>query len=530
MTNNFTKQDIHIIENYDLSLIMSFYHRYNEFKIVLSRNSKYLERNGIEVIIVMDEPSEEKLVKDLLEKYPFISWKLIVNDNPHLSRNHAPVLNVGLKHATRKYVMQIDPEVEYLTDAIGLMRQAIENYPNHYIIGTMAYIPYDTEVSTKDIDDFDFMPWGNIMVERKYLERIRGYDETFHSWGGEDNNVRARLDMIGIKPILILEAMTLHRERNYNPQERKNKVANHTNDDWIRMCYPSKPEANKDRWGEEFSRLSYDWKETSNRAKQFYSYIEKYPSYWLKTEDVFRKPIKKLLLCQAYNEEKFIVDFLEHMSDYFDGIILLDDYSNDNTWDIANHDKLIIKVKKNRTGFYDIENRNILLDLASFIPTEWICFMDIDERFVKGLDNIDDYINNPEVNSITFNAVYLWNDKKHYKGDVPYSKDGVLYVARMFKPQLRRSQIHSNKKLHFRVVPYEVSSNKSSILFTDIGSLTNEQREIKYKRYIKEDIQGDLPGGYEHMKTYNNLRPLEELCLTLKDKKEESGKKKRQKQ
>lgn len=135
----------------------------------------------------------------LLQNYPFINWKLIINERKHAPRNHASVLNVGLKHATKKYILQIDPEVEFLTDIIWQMRDAIEKYPMHYILAMMAYVPYEQELTENNIKELDFIPWGNLMVERNHLYKLHGYDETFITWGGEDNNMRARLDMSGIK-------------------------------------------------------------------------------------------------------------------------------------------------------------------------------------------------------------------------------------------------------------------------------------------------------------------------------------------
>ncbi len=193
----------HQIDNFDLSIIMSFYKRYEEFARVLPHNAPFLQRNGIEVIIAMDEPTEKDKLLDLLKEYPFINWKLIVNESKHSPRNHAPVLNVALKHATKKYIMQIDPEVEYYTDVVLQMRTAIAHYPKHYILAYMAYIPYEMDVQVENVKSLNFIPWGNIMVKKEHLEAVNAYDETFLRWGGEDDNLRARLDMLGVKKLFL---------------------------------------------------------------------------------------------------------------------------------------------------------------------------------------------------------------------------------------------------------------------------------------------------------------------------------------
>lgn len=146
-----------IIHNFDVSIVMSFYKRYTEFRKVLPHNAPYLQRNGIEVIIVLDDPDEKSELLMLLQNYPFINWKLIINERKHAPRNHASVLNVGLKHATKKYILQIDPEVEFLTDIIWQMRDAIEKYPMHYILAMMAYVPYEQELTENNIKELDFI-------------------------------------------------------------------------------------------------------------------------------------------------------------------------------------------------------------------------------------------------------------------------------------------------------------------------------------------------------------------------------------
>lgn len=498
------------IDNFDLSVIMSFYKRYEEFARVLPKNAPYLQRNGIEVIIAMDEPAEKEKLLQLLKKYPLINWKLIVNEQKHKPRNHAPVLNVALKHATKKYVMQIDPEVEYYTDIILQMRTAISYYHKHYILAYMAYIPYEMDVNQKNINSLNFMPWGNIMVERRCLEEINAYDETFLKWGGEDDNLRARLDMLGVKKLLLPKALTIHREKNYNPKERTDKVEKHTAEDWKKMKYPTETKVNLNGWGTEFNDLIYDWQNNKYNKELCLKYLNQFKRYDLKNKTIFTQKYKKLLLCQAYNEEKFMTGFLDDMAKYFDGIILLDDESTDNTWKLANHEKILLKVTKNREGFNDIQNRNILLDLASFFRTEWLCFMDLDERFDKRFVNFSKFENNPNIHVVSFRAVYLWNNEQTYKGDVPYSNKGILTVCRMFRP-IGHTQIITNKKLHFMACPYHNNTLNSTILFKDYGSMHKERRKRKYKMYIKEDIQQDLEDGYSYLLNNDNLYNVNDI-------------------
>ncbi len=508
--SHMSKQGVAIqnsINNFNLSIIMSFYKRYEEFARVLPHNAPFFQRNGIEVIIAMDEPTEKDKLLKLLKQYPLINWKLIVNERKHLPRNHAPVLNVALKHATKKYIMQIDPEVEYYTDVILQMRTAIAHYPKHYILAYMAYIPYEMKVDQNNIRSLDFIPWGNIMVERTYLKTINAYDETFLKWGGEDDNLRARLDMLGVKKLLLSDALTIHREVNYDPFDRSKKIQKHSIAMWKKMYYPTEISVNYNGWGNDFNNLIYDWKDNKYNEELCLKYVERFERWQLKDKTVFNRKYKKILLCQAYNEADFITGFLENMSKYFDGIILLDDESTDATWQFATHKKILLKVTKKREGFNDIQNRNILLDLASFFKTEWLCFMDVDERFESRFANFQQFEDNKNIDVVAFRAVYLWNDENTYKGDVPYSEKGILKVFRMFRP-IGRMQIITDKKLHFIVCPYIGRVMYSNLLFKDYGSMNKAHRQKKYKMYLKEDTQHDLDGDYSYLLNDDNLYEL----------------------
>lgn len=498
-----------VIHNFDLSIIMSFYKRYNDFARVLPLNAPYLQRNGIEVIIVMDEPSEKDYVLNLIKEYPFINWILIVNEEEHSPRNHAPVLNVGIKQATKKYILQIDPEIEFHTDIILLLRNQLKHYPKHYAYGTMAYTSIDSPIDF----NLNFIPYGNLMVEKEYLEQINGYDETFLHWGGEDDNIRRRLDFIGVKGLFVPQAQTIHREKNHNPNERIDKFKKHSLKEIRKMFFPPNSIVNQKKWGEIFnSKILYDWKNNFFAEELCINYLNKFDFYTIHNHNIFKKSYKKLVFCQVYNGEEFIMEFLNNMAIYFDGIILLDDGSTDSTWEFAQHEKLFLKVRKVRKGFFDLENRNILLDIASFFKTEWICFMDVDERFDSRYDDFSEFENDPSIQGVSFTGVYLWDNENKYKGDFPFSKEGLFPVTRMFRHS-GHSQINTERKLHFMACPIRTNLFHSKILFKDYGSLNAINRKKKYDIYVKEDDNNYYACGYDYLLNSDNLLDLEDIKL-----------------
>ncbi len=494
--------------NFEVSLVMSFYHRLEEFKRVLPRNAPYLQRNGIEVVIAMDEPTEQEGLIELIKTYPLINWKVIVNEQKHTPRNHAPVLNVGIRHATKKYILLCDPETEFYTDVILQLRELLENYPGHYATGTMAFVEYTSHVTPDKLHQFDWMQYGSLMVEKTAMEEIGAIDEQFKVWGGEDDNIRRRLHMAGIKQLKVPGVKSLHREEKLMMKERFAKTNSFSAKELKTFFYPKHTKVNGNGWGREFNKVAYDWQNNLYAEELCRKYLEGFMEHEIKDSGVFHKKYKKLLLCQAYNETEFMPGFLEDMAKYFDGIILLDDESTDDTWELAQHDKILLKAKKKRDGFNDLKNRNILLNLASFFKAEWFCFMDIDERFDERFVDFETFEDDPEVDVVAFRAVYLWNDENTYNEGTPYSKKGILKIFRMFRPIGHTCISTYKNKLHFIVCPYISNTLIAKILFKDYGSMKESHRIKKYKMYKHEDKNMDL-ATYEYL--LDNKSTLYEL-------------------
>jgi hypothetical protein len=499
--------NLSIIHNFDVSVVMSFYHKLDAFKKVIIKNIRYFQRNGIEVIIVLDEPNEED---DLIKTYPFINWKVIKNPQSHLSRNHAPVLNVGIRHATKKYILISDPEVEFYSDVIYQLRNALEYYPNHYATGTVAFVEEQTIVTDENVRSLRFLNYGSIMVEKKSLELIGGYDEAFKEWGGEDDNIRKRLDMSGIQKLAINDAKSIHREETLQLNNRFIKTNKFATAELKKFFYPDEITVNDINWGKDFNNIAYDWQNNFFAEKLCRKYMSGFIDYKIKSPDIFTQNYQKIILCQSYNEIEFIDGFLKDMANYFDGIILLDDESSDGTWEKANHEKILLKVRKKRKEFNDLENRNVLLKLASFIKSEWFCFMDIDERFDERYVDFNSFVHKQDVNIVAFRGVYLWDTPDTYTSNIPVSQNGIMKRIRMFR-NIGSCRINTlQNKLHFAVAPFINNTYTANILFKDYGIMKEQNRKKKFKFYLDEDTQNDL-------KSYDYIINAENKTLKTED-------------
>lgn len=502
-----------IEQNFDLSIVMPFYKKLTAFKNVLPRNKKYFERNGIEVIIVLDCPDEKDELVEYIKGYPFINWKIIYNDKPHEWRNPTKPLNVGVKHATKKYVMVCSPESEFYTDAILQMRTALAYYTKHYAVGTVCFTGDNFVVCEENIQSLAFIAYGSIMVERQFLYEIGGYDESLNRWGGDDDNIRARLELYGVEELYLPEVRLIHRDG-----DKEGNIRRTTNsmpvDAFNYLRYPQKVVVNK-VWGEDFNKIIYDWQNNIYAEILLKDYLLQFKDSSLK-KDATRAMYRRIVLVPTYNEKHRINSYLQKNTRYFDAVILLDDESTDTTYEDAVHNKLILKVKKKRKEFNDLENRNILLNLVSFFKCEWICFIDADELIDERYSNLDGMSKNPAIDTMLFNYVHLWDSEEEYNIDYPFTNRGLGPKLKMFR-NIGRSQIISKKgKLHFEHVPYTGRLYYVPILVKHYGHLDAKVREQKHIFYVKEDSQG-IQICYDHLLNRNPRKlKVKDIKLSLK--------------
>lgn len=505
------KEDIRC--NFNLSIVIPFYKKMKEFRRVFPLNRQYFERNGIEVILVLDCPDEKEELLEYIKGYPFVNWKVIYNEQPHEWRNPAKPINVGIKNASKDYIMVCSPESEFYSDAIYILRKALDNYPDHFAIGRVCFTENNNPISNGDLDKLRFIPFGSIMVKKEYLYQIKGYDETLIKWGGDDNNIRSRLEFIGIKKLFIPEAILLHRDID-NEAGKKRREYRHKdipNDAFRHFFYPPKSIANEGVWGEDFNNIIYDWQHNQYAEKLLITYLQEFKRACLNDHTVSQS-YKTLLLVQSYNEKERISGFLKLVEPYFDGIILLDDNSTDGTYECAYSSKLLLKVQKERKGFNDLLNRNLLLKLASFFNYQWGCFLDVDESLDPRYANIQNIIKDTDADSFIFNLIQLWDTEETYNLDYPSTFEGISLKYRMFK-NMGHAQIISNRgKLHFKPIPYCGKAKHVPILIKHYGNLTQDLRKQKYLFYQKEDIEHSQ-SSYEHLLNETpRLKRVSETC------------------
>jgi glycosyltransferase involved in cell wall biosynthesis len=219
-----------------------------------------------------------------------------------------------------------------------------------------------------------------------------------------------------------------------------------------------------------------------------------------------------LLLLQDFDLSVVIALLEKHC----DGIIVLDDESTDNTYELIQSEKLIVKAKKKRIDFNDKQNRNILLDIAYFFRSEWFIFIDADERFDERFVDLPKVMRLP-VDVVGLWIANLWDSMETYRIDMgdsnQISQNGLWFRWRMFRNR-GRMQITSTNTLHFNSVPYLLNLHISQSLLLHLGYLNEDRRVVKYAFYMKEDNL-NLFGYYDILKKDIHVKNIN--LLTEKD-------------
>jgi glycosyltransferase involved in cell wall biosynthesis len=264
------------------------------------------------------------------------------------------------------------------------------------------------------------------------------------------------------------------------------------------MLLPQRIVENDEQWGKDFDTVVFDWKKNPWAAQQCKEYLSKLINYQISDDNIFDKEYRLIALIPAFNESSNIEECLKNVEKYCDGIILLDDESDDSTYVLAQSDKLLLKAKKSRASFDDKQNRNILLDLASFFRSEWFIFIDADERFDERFVDLPQVMDLP-VDVVGVWIANLWDSPTQFRTNMPdtnnISQNGLWFRWRLFRNR-GRMQIIGVDKLHFSSVPYFHNHYISKTVLLHLGYLDKDKREQKYKFYDREDKEKLMDYSY----------------------------------
>lgn len=475
MKNNYK---INIIHNIETSFVIPVLDKTVDAVMdVVFHNLEFYQQNGVEVLLICnDEKTIELKISPIIEQYPLVNWVVVFCENKEL--DSIALINTAIKYVSKKNVFISIPNILFENNIPYIVRHLMHYYDHSYII-----------VEDKNAQH-NKTPIG-ILCDIEDLKQINKFK--FHTDSHFLIDLCYKLDKIGVNKLICNDTKyKLHKS-----------IANKTSIEIADLNFPATLNPGV---------KLYNWQSNEHKKQSFFRYIEDFEQYHIK-DDAFHNKYKKIILCQSYNESDLIVGFLDNMAQYFDGIILLDDGSSDDTYTKAMHDKLIFKCQKKHTEFNDLQNRNTLLDIASFFNSEWFCFMDIDERIDPRYVDFFEHIDKVDVDNIGFIFIHLWDSTETYNTkmkDCIYK--GLFNRWRMFRNTGRANLVTLTKKLHFPAVPLTDSKIVVPVLIHHYGNLTKKRRQDKFDFYKVEDTFKDLSSYDDLLETIG----LDELLSVKK--------------
>lgn len=224
--------------------------------------------------------------------------------------------------------------------------------------------------------------------------------------------------------------------------------------------------------------------------------------------------MKIIALLQARNEERFIPGWLENVSPAVDGIVALDDGSEDLTGRLlASHAKTLTLLR-NPAGatWNEYSNQVSLIQNGRRHGATWFLCLDADERLeqrlVRDLRAVLVEASSRSIQAISIQIRDLWNDRKHYRVDGLW-QDRSRY--RIFR-NIETHKKFDPRPLHRHWMPLEIVSNLNNVginlpyAFYHLRMIKLEDRIARFRKYISIDPEYRYQRqGYHHLIDENGL-------------------------
>ncbi|MDM8173470.1 glycosyltransferase [Olivibacter sp. 47] len=463
--------------NIDLDIVVVGIETLDEWKVYMVRNSLLFGRNGLRIVYALPEEIVSSELSKCVSQFPFLNLCIVSYSK---SFSSGAILNTCLDLCRKDHICILDQQFSLQFSFFVQLKGVMIEYTKYYFS-----IINSSEEPSKAI---------GFAFPREIIDLTGGFDESLDQFYVE--NIKARLDILGFKEIGIdFSGKPI-------PYLYRNGI-NIKSSGYERALFPKNAKTHVTATN---GKVIYDWDVwDKGKFSLLVSYLDEFVEYKIFDTEFFAKEYKIIALVQTYNEQKYIKDTLSNLSKSVDGIICLDDSSEDSTYELMNSEKLLFKVKKRRKGFDDLKNRNILLRLGSFLKSTYFFFIDADEMFEDRYNNVLEITERSEVDVWGIYLLNLWNNDYEYRADIPdgnvNSAHGAIFRWRIFK-NIGPMQIYADKNLHFTAVPYLQRVSRSNLLLLHHGIKNLFDRKAKYDFYKESDENFEVhlkEGMYQYL-------------------------------
>jgi len=140
-------------------------------------------------------------IEDVVKRFSFATYHYIAHEG--LLWNKSKALNYGIQNAQGQYVFIADVDILFHPNTMSLF-EAICNEKTAFLFN-LSYLDKSNSLKINSKIEFESLPIkhsgkvnGMVLVSKKAITNIYGYDNFFHFYGSEDVDLHERLKNIGL--------------------------------------------------------------------------------------------------------------------------------------------------------------------------------------------------------------------------------------------------------------------------------------------------------------------------------------------
>ena len=192
-------------------------------------------------IIIIDYGSEDKSwYPEVFGNNEKITLIEVTNNTKIFNKSRA--LNIGFKQANTKYILSTDIDCIFAPNFIEEVMKVFTSKEKVIVLSRKI----DLDKNGQEIEKHEPSASGScIGINKKWIEKVHGYDEFYTYWGREDNDLVDRAVIDGYEIVWITDKTKIYHQWHL-PATQKTIEDN----DWYYKL-PSKPIIrNPNQWGE----------------------------------------------------------------------------------------------------------------------------------------------------------------------------------------------------------------------------------------------------------------------------------------